>query len=41
MVDSESHGIALAEWDHFRSRLHPRSLFRKHELSTGKVAPWF
>jgi hypothetical protein len=41
MVDSESHGIALAEWDHFRSRLHPRSLFREHELSTGKVAPWF
>jgi hypothetical protein len=41
MVDSESHGIALAKWHHFRSRLHPRSLFRKHELSTGKVAHWF
>lgn len=38
MVDGESHGIALAKWHHFWSRLHPRSLFRKHELSTGKVA---
>ena len=41
MVDSESHRIALAKWHHFRPGLHPRSLFRKDELSTGKVAHRF
>ena len=39
MMNREAYGIALAQRHHFRSRLHPRTLFGQHELSSGKIPP--
>lgn len=40
MVHRKGHGIPLAERDHFRSRLHARTLLGEHELATREVLPW-
>jgi len=39
MMNREAYGIALAQRHHFRPRLHPRTLFGQHELSSGKIPP--
>ena len=37
IVDAEGHSIALVQRNHFWSRLHTRTLFRKYKLSAGKI----